>query len=110
LHPAVSCLLRITLHYTSKSYLCIETCPGLTTCLISIGNVSAAAGATPVSSSVVAGSDSEGGWDAAVLLVPCDTSVDGEEEVELIAPALLGGDPRLPSDKGWWVTTVFLNH
>ena len=47
-------------------------------------------------------------WDAAVLLVPCDTSEDGEEEIELFGTAILGGDPRLPSQQGWELIKVTL--
>ena len=45
-------------------------------------------------------------WDAAVLLVPCDTSEDGEEEIELFGTPILGRDPRLPSQQGWELIKV----
>lgn len=45
-------------------------------------------------------------WDAAVLLVPCDTSPDGEEEIELSSRTSLGSDPRLPSEHGWELIKV----
>jgi hypothetical protein len=46
------------------------------------------------------------GWDAAVLLVPCETSEDGEEEIELFGQTTLGRDPRLPSQQGWELIKV----
>ena len=56
------------------------------------------------------GTEGSSYWDAAVLLVPCETSEDGEEEIELVGRTTLGSDPRLPSQHGWELIKVRAAH